>query len=388
MNEEIYMDNASTTQPDIEVLEYMMGYLSDMWYNPNSIYSKGKQVRNKLEECRKYMAEFVNCKPNEVIFTSCASESNSLAIQGFIKQCWYDGVKPTIISTDIEHNSILLQMNEYDFVDYHILEVDYNGMIKECELKGLLDDTDFTQTRVLCSIQLANNEIGVIQNIKSLSELIHSYGGIIHTDATQAISHIPIDVQVLGIDMISGGSHKLNAPRGCGALYIKEGIELKPIIYGTQENGLRGGTENFAGILGMAKSIMIRSEREKTLDIRMSLTKKRDYFISELQSRFSCKLNGDRINRLPNNINVIFPNIIAENLLLNLDMLGVYCSTGSACDSKSLKPSHVLKAIGLTDEEANSSIRFTLRDYTTKEDIDMVLEKIDKALKMMNMEEA
>jgi cysteine desulfurase len=234
---------------------------------------------------------------------------------------------------------------------------------------------------ILVSIHMANNEIGTIQDIRSISRLVHAYNGILHVDATQAFGHIPIDVNDLGIDMMSASGHKLSPVlRGIGFLYKKNGININPIIYGTQENGLRGGTENTYGIIGLNKAVEYCDVGAKN----RSMMSVRDYFIGSLELKFGCKLNGHSTYRLPNNINVTFPqNITGENLLYMLDMSGIKISTGSACNSNSIEPSHVLEAIGLSDDEAMRTIRISLPYDITYDDVDKIISEIDKAIKII-----
>lgn len=230
---------------------------------------------------------------------------------------------------------------------------------------------------MLVSIGMANNEIGTVQDIKKISELVHSYNGIFHVDATQALAHISIDVNELGIDLLSASAHKIGGLKGTGFLYKKTGIKLKPLIYGEQEDGYRGGTENVVGIIALGEAV-------KHIEYNTMLVHKRDYMLYRLENRFNCKLNGDLFERLPNNINVTFPDVAGESLLYALDLSNIFVSTGSACKGNSSEPSHVLKAIGLTEKEAMRTVRFTLPADITFEEIDIVLEEIDKAIKIIN----
>jgi cysteine desulfurase len=262
----------------------------------------------------------------------------------------------------------------------HYCKIDKSGFVDEEYLKYLLAWNHDRPT--LVSIQMANNEIGTIQNIKRISNIVHQCDGILHVDATQALPCIPIDVEELGIDMMSCSGHKLSPVlKGIGFLYKKNCINIQPIIYGAQENGLRGGTENTYGIIGLNKALEYCDVTDEKFE---SICEKADYFIEKLKSKFGCRLNGHDTFRLPNNINVVFPqNITGESLLYMLDLSGIKCSVGSACNSESIEPSHVLKAIGLSDEEAMKTVRFSLSDDMTYQDIDYVIKEIDKAIKIL-----
>ena len=282
-------------------------------------------------------------------------------------------ISPPVTIINLIQNKILdsythyCKVDKYGFVDIVYLE----NSLKLC-----------CNEPTLVSIHMANNEIGTLQDISSISKLVHKYGGLLHVDATQAFGHIPINVEDLGIDMMSASGHKISPVlRGVGFLYKKNGINIQPLIYGAQENSLRGGTENTYGIIGLNKALEYCNVSEENIRKMQSV---RDYFIGSLEFKFGCKLNGHDNFRLPNNISVTFPqNITGEGLLYMLSMSGVQISTGSACNSKSIEPSHVLKAIGLSDDEAMRTVRFTLSDDTTYKDINYVIEEIDKAIKII-----
>lgn len=379
----IYLDNAATTKPKNEVIEAMLPYITDTWYNPSSLYSPATEVKKKIEEARKTVGNIINAKPNEIFFTSGGSESNCLAIQGFIKNCFFDDKRPVIITSAIEHKSILECTKNVDADVYH-LEVNADGFVDIDTLEALLryqEDSD----KILVSIQFANNEIGTVQRVKKIGELAHKYNAIFHTDAVQAFGNIRINVQEMNIDMLSASGHKIGTPKGVGFLYKKEDINIQPIIYGTQMDGLRGGTENVPYIIGMAKAVELsdigRSDFSKIAD----MSSKRSYFMNVLKSRFDCKINGSEDYRLSNNISVTFPqNITGEALLYMLDMSDIYVSTSSACNAHSIEPSYVLKAIGLTNEEAMRTIRITLSEDITYKDIETVINEIDKCIKIIN----
>ena len=382
---EIYLDVAATTRPKQEVIEAMLPYLTgDRWFNPSSLYAPAVKVKQGVECARETIAEFVGADANEIIFTSSGSEANCMAIRGFVDFVKDDGYRPIVITSCVEHKSILSCVNALGNRGIYVdkLAVDDDGRINIDELKELLDYYClFEYNKVLVSIMFANNEIGTIQPIKEISEVAHQYGAAFHTDAVQAAGQIPINVDTLGIDMMTVSGHKIGCPRGVAFLYKRNNIDLCPLIYGSQERGLRGGTENTAGIIGMAKAVELAKENTKNF---LVIELMRDYLIDKLES-IGCKLNGHRISRIPNNINVQ-TGINAESLLLMLDMSGIYVSSGSACNSKSIEPSYVLKAIGLNDEQANSSIRITISKDTTFEEIDKVVDEIERSVKLVKGE--
>ena len=385
---QLYLDSAGTTKVKPEVLKAMMPYLTDEFYNPSAIYSGGVRVKRAIDDSRERIAGFINANTDEIFFTSGASESNCWAIQGYVFAGMMDISTTSIATTKIEHKSIMECVDAMErlgnstyYCDVTYLDVDKNGFVNMEQLESVFKDREEPNYYdILVSIQLANNECGTIQNIKAISDIIHKYGGVLHVDATQAFGQIPIDVKAMGIDMLSASAHKVGGVKGVGFLYKKKNIELQPIIYGSQNAGLRGGTENVAGIVGFAKAVELASEE---MENKLALSVKRDYFINEL-TRNGCKLNGSSIHRLPNNVNVMLPEGIgSEELLYMLDLDDIQCSTGSACNSHSKKPSYVLKALGLTNEEAARSVRFTISSDITYEAIDYVVEKIVKIMKIM-----
>lgn len=380
-----YLDASATAKYkniDDIIVDTITTAMRDSWMNPSSLYASN--VKNKINKCRTNIANFINAKPEEIIFTSGSSESNNMAIRGWDDEVWLTTYKKSdIITTPIEHKSLLevLENGNLGSTVYYC-DVDENGVVDYESLERLLSKCEEKDEPVLVSIHMANNEIGVIQDIKKISELVHEYGGILHTDATQALGHISIDVEDLGIDMMSCSGHKISPVlRGIGFLYKRNGIDIQPLIYGAQENGLRGGTEFTYGIIGLNKALeLCVNDTQKTQELCV----KRDYFIYRLIKEFDCKLNGHKEHRLPNNINVTFPqNITGESLLYMLDMSNIKISTGSACNSKEINPSHVLKAIKLTDQEAMKSVRFTLPEDITYEDIDKVIKELNSAIKIV-----
>lgn len=384
----MYLDNAGTTMVNTEVLEAMMPYLKDEFYNPSAIYSSGARVKHAIEDSRQTIANFINADVDEIYFTSGSSESNCWAIQGYVLAGMMDISSTSIVTTKIEHKSIMECVDAMErlgsstyYCDVTYLDVDEFGFVDVDQLESVFEEREEpTYYDVLVSIQMANNEVGTIQNIVDVSEIVHKYGGVLHVDATQAFGQIPIDVKEMGIDMLSASAHKVGGVKGVGFLYKKNGIEIQPIIYGSQNSGLRGGTENVAGIVGFAKAVELASEEMENKD---AICMKRNYFMRELVTR-GCVPNGSLASRLPNNINVMLPEGIgSEELLYMLDLDDIQCSAGSACNSHSKKPSYVLKALGLTDEQAARSVRFTISSDITYEAIDYVVEKVVKIMKII-----
>lgn len=376
----IYLDAASTANHnsvDELVINTMTKAMREHWQNPSSLYAIN--VRHEINKCRANIAKFIGAKSNEIFFTSGATESNNWAIRGWVDSQFFSF--KTIITTKIEHKSILDTVNNNALrsrVCY--CNVDEFGFI-DCEhLEKLLIGCN--NEPVLVSVGFANNEIGVIQPIKQIANLVHKYNGVLHADATQAVGHIPVNVDELDVDMLSASGHKISPVlKGIGFLYKRNGINIQPLIYGNQELGLRGGTENSFGIIGLSKAIEYCDVSQNAVD---AMCKKRDYFIDLLESKFDCELNGDSYYRLPNSINVTFSqNITGEALLYCLDMSGIKISVGSACNAHSIQPSYVLKAIGLSDEQAMRTVRITLSNDITYEEINYVVEEIDKAIKLI-----
>lgn len=378
-----YFDNAATTNVKKEVLDEMLPYLKDGFGNPSSLYSIGRSAKRGIEKARKQVAELINCNPEEIYFTSCGSESDNTAIKGIAAA--YRKRGRHIITSKIEHPAVLhtCQVLEKQGFRVTYLDVTKNGMINMEQLrKSISMDT------ILISIMAANNEIGTIQPIEEIAKIAKMYNIIFHTDAVQACGNMHIDVKKMGIDALSLSGHKINAPKGVGALYIKSGIEFEKFIDGGhQENNKRAGTENVAQIVGLGKACEIAREN---LDKHMKyLQELRDYYINEIETRIpNVKLNGDRKMRLPGNANFSFKGVSGETLLLKLDEREMCASTGSACSSGSLEPSHVLTAIGLSKEDANSSLRTTFGEINTKEDVkelaDSLVEIVEELRKANN----
>jgi cysteine desulfurase len=378
MKREVYLDYAATTPIRPEVFQAMEPYLTKEFGNPSSIHHFGKQARIAIEEAREKIAKALGAKNEEIIFTSGGTESNNMALKG-VAYALSDKGKH-IITSSIEHHAILEPCHFLEKLGFEItyLPVDKEGFIDPDSLrKAIRKDT------ILISIMHANNEIGTIEPIEELTKIAKEYEIYFHTDAVQTVGHIPVNVDKLGVDLLSISAHKFYGPKGIGALYIRKGTKIHPLIHGgEQEQRKRAGTENVAGIVGMGKAIEISileldNERERLINLR-------DYFIKEVEKRIEeVYLNGPREIRLPNNINFSFAYIEGESILLNLDLEGIAVSTGSACSSASLEPSHVLSAIGLPIELAHSAVRFTLGHYTTKEDLDYTLEVLEKTVKRL-----
>lgn len=378
MNKLIYMDNAATTFVDKRVFEAMTPYLTNKCFNPSSIYDGAQDVREAIEESRTIIAKTLNADSSEIFFTACGTESDNWALKGGA----YANIKKGkhLITSKIEHHAILHSMAELEDEGFTVtyLDVDEDGLVNTKKLEeAIRPDT------TLVSIMFANNEIGTIEPIKELGEICHKHGVVFHVDAVQAYAHLPIDVKEMNIDMLSASGHKFNAMKGTGFLYVKKGVKLSTLIHGgAQEKGRRAGTENVAGIIGMAKATTIAHEELKE---RMEYERKlRDHMIDRILKEIPySKLNGHKVNRLTNNLNIGFEFIEGESLLLSLNDIGVCASSGSACTSGSLDPSHVLLAIGLPHEKAHGSLRLTVSHETTLEDCDFVCDNLKDIVKRL-----
>ncbi len=372
------MDNAATTSLNPEVLDYMIPFLQDNFGNASTIYSVGKNARKEVEKARHTVAKLLNCMPREVFFTSGGTESDNWAIRGVAIEAAKQG-KNHIITSKIEHHAVLHTVKSLEKEGFEVtyLDVDSNGLINLEELKSAIKPTT-----AIVSIIYANNEIGTIEPIAEIGKICRDNGVIFHTDAVQAVGHINIDVKQEHIDLLSMSAHKFHGPKGVGVLYARKGVKLANLMQGgAQENNKRPGTENVAGISGLAKALelSLNSRQEKNIH----LAEKRDKIISELLKIERSHLNGDRKSRLAGNVNISFEGIEGESLLLLLDGAGICASSGSACTSGSLDPSHVLLAIGLPHEIAHGSLRLSLDDSTTDEEIDYVIKEVHKAVKRL-----
>lgn len=375
---EHYLDTAATTYVYEEVIEVISNTMRDVYGNPSSVHTKGIQANEIVEKARKTIADYINCEPEEIIFTSGACEANSLAILGYIRNQNHSYIAPFITSS-IEHKSIISMLdNFYELSDVKRVSVDEDGLVNIEEFEDILDTYKLinSKNKPLVSIQGANSEIGTIQDIKKFSEIIHKYDGIFHCDATQLFPCKRIDVKELGIDMLSMSGQKIHAPKGIGFLYVRKGIELEPLIYGSQENGLRGGTENVPYIAGLAKAIELLDWKFK-VTIRPEIFHVRNYMEQQIKKKINdCIINNDWSICLPNLINVSFKDIDSQSLVTLLDVENIYVSVGSACNSNSVEPSYVLKAIKIPDDYIMGTIRITLPDDFSYEDVDYIVSRI------------
>ncbi|MGZ5500002.1 MAG: cysteine desulfurase family protein [Nitrososphaeraceae archaeon] len=372
-NHLIYLDHAASTPVLQEIINEMIPYLGNLYGNPSSIHTYGIKSKIAVQIARRRVASLIGAKPSEIFFTSGGTESDNLALKGICKSIRKSqNIKNHIITSSIEHDAILetCRYLEKDGFTVTYLNVDKNGIIDKTELKNHL-----TEKTALVSLMLANNEIGVIQPLKEFSETVHGFDKMIifHSDAIQAVGKIPINVKELGLDSLSLSSHKINGPKGVGALYVREKVNFEPLIQGGgQELSIRSGTENVPGIVGFGKASEISMINLK--DNSQYLYSLRDYLITRINEEISGKmLNGSLESRLPNNVNVTFAGINGEDLLIKLDEDGILASTGSACSANRQKESHVLKAIGLNHEEISGSIRFTLGIQNTMEDLEKTI---------------
>jgi len=374
----IYLDNAATTPVDKRVLEVMLPYYSDVFGNPSSLYSYGQEAKKAIEEAREKVAKALGADADEIYFTSGGSESDNWALKGVAYALKDKGNH--IITTEIEHHAVLNTCRYLEKEGFKVtyLPVNEYGLVKPEDLKKAITDKT-----ILVSIMFANNEIGTIEPIEELVKIAHEENVYFHTDAVQAVGNVPIDVKKLDVDLLSLSAHKIYGPKGVGALYIKKGVKIHSLIQGgTQERNRRAGTENVAGIVGLGEAIELIT---KNLDFHINkLTFLRDKLINGILEKIPyARLNGHPTKRLPGNVNVSFEFIDGESLILNLDMAGICASSGSACTSGSLEPSHVLLAIGLPRELARGSLRLTIGKDNTEEDIDKVLEVLPQIIKRL-----
>ena len=370
MNRLIYLDNAATTQVEPEVLDAMIPYFTEYYGNPSAIYSFAGKAKGAIEEARKILAEGIGARPEEIFFTGGGSESDNWAIKATAEA--YAAKGHHIITSKIEHHAVLhtAEYLEKNGCEVTYLDVDENGLVSPETVKAAIrPDT------VLISIMMANNEIGTVEPIREIGAIAKENGILFHTDAVQAFGHLPINVEEMHIDMLSASAHKLNGPKGVGFLYIRRGLKLRSFLHGgAQERQRRAGTHNVAGIVGMGKAAEIAiCEMEKR---NAYVTELRDHLIERVLAEVPyTRLNGDRRNRLPGNASFCFRFIEGESLLILLDQNGICASSGSACTSGALDPSHVLLAIGLPHEIAHGSLRISISEKTTKEEIDCTVKK-------------
>ena len=378
MEKQIYLDHAATTAVSPQVLSAMLPYFTEQFGNAGGIYGFGQKSKQALEDARGYIASTIGAKAEEIYFTAGGTESDNWALKATATA--YQKKGKHIITTKIEHHAILhtAQYLEKQGVEVTYLDVDESGIVRLDDLKNAIrEDT------ILISVMFANNEIGSIQPIAEIGKIAHEKGILFHTDAVQAYTQIPISVDELQVDMLSVSAHKFNGPKGVGFLYIRKGLKLQSLIHGgQQERGRRAGTENIPGIIGMAEAS--RLAHADLLERTKMESELRDYLISRIEIEIPyCRLNGDRVRRLPNNVNFSFRFIEGESMLIMLDMKGICASSGSACTSGSLDPSHVLLAIGLPHEIAHGSLRLTLGRENTKEEIDYVVDELKKIIERL-----
>lgn len=375
MSRLIYLDNAATTAVSKEVVDAMLPYFTEYYGNPSSIYSFANESGKAVAVARETLAGVIGAKPEEIYFTGGGSESDNWAIKAVAEA--YESKGKHIITTKIEHHAVLHTCEYLEKKGYEVtyLDVDENGLIKLDELeKAIREDT------ILISIMAANNEIGTIEPIREIGEIAKSHGVLFHTDAVQAFGHIEIDVDKMNIDMLSASGHKINGPKGIGLMYIRKGIKIRSFIHGgAQERQRRAGTHNVPGIVGFGVAARLASENmEARIKYESEL---RDYLIKRVIEEIPyTRLNGDKEKRLPNNANFCFRFIEGESMLILLDQNGICGSSGSACTSGSLDPSHVLLAIGLPHEIAHGSLRLTLSEQITKEDIDFTVDRLKEII--------
>ncbi len=378
MERMIYLDNAATTRTAPEVVEAMLPFFTEYYGNASTVYGLGSKSKEAISKARETIADALHAKANEIYFTGGGSEADNWALKATAEA--YQDKGKHIITSKIEHHAVLHTCEYLEQKGFAVtyLDVDENGMIKLDQLKAAIrEDT------ILISIMFANNEIGTIEPIAEIGALAKEHGVLFHTDAVQAFGQVPIDVDALGIDMLSASGHKLNGPKGVGFLYIRKGVKSRSLIHGgAQERKRRAGTENVPGIVGMGRAteLAITTMAERTAKER----ELRDYLLTRVLKEVPfTRVNGSRTSRLPNNANFCFQFIEGESLLIMLDMEGICGSSGSACTSGSLDPSHVLLAIGLPHEIAHGSLRLTLGDETTKEEIDFTIEAIKKIVSQL-----
>ena len=374
----IYLDNAATTQLDEVVLEQMLPWLRERYGNASSVYQTGREARKAVEEARRQVARALNCTASEVFFTGSGTESDNWAIKG---AAWAHQDKGRhIVSTAIEHHAVLHTLQALEKQGFSVTYVPVNefGRVNPEDIRDAMrDDT------ILVSVMAANNEIGTLQPIAQIGQIAKAQGVLFHTDAVQAVGAVPVDVENWQVDLLSLSAHKFHGPKGAGALYVRKGVRLEPLLHGgAQERNRRAGTENLPGIVGLGKAIELACE-----DIEgkaQAVTELRDMLIAGILADIpQVRLNGDPVHRLPNNVNISVRFVEGEALLLRLDLAGIAASSGSACTSGSLDPSHVLLAIGLPHEIAHGSLRLSLSKKTTREEVEEVLRVLGEVVRKL-----
>lgn len=377
--QKVYLDNAATTKVLPEVVEAMLPYFTEYYGNPSSVHAHAREAHKGLDEARRTIAECLHCLPEEICFTGGGSEGDNMLLRGIAHA--YRKKGNHIITTAVEHHAVLHTleaMADSKTIELTVLPVDEDGLVTAEQVKAALrPDT------ILVSVMFANNEVGTIFPIADIGAVCREAGVLFHTDAVQAVGHVSVDVQAMHIDLLTLTAHKFHGPKGVGAVYVKKGVRVPALITGGgQENRKRAGTENVAGIVGMATALRLQCQNmeantEKMLYLRNKLMQGIEERIEDV------KLNGHRTKRLPNNVNYSLRYIEGESILLMLDLNGISASSGSACTSGSLDPSHVLLAMGLTHEVAHGSLRLTLSEFTTEEEIDYVLDVLPRVIKRL-----
>ena len=374
MSRFVYADNAATTPMSESVYNAMKPWLLEEYGNPSSLYRIGARARHGMQQARAKVAKALNAADlSEIVFTGGGSQADNLAIRGFVQGPSAKG-RNHIITSKIEHHAVLYTCEALEKEGFTVtyLDVDKQGHVDLAQLESAISDRT-----ALVTVMAANNEIGTIQDLAAISKIAHAHGAVFHTDAVQAVGHMPLDVQALGIDLLSLSAHKFRGPKGIGALYIKKGIGLKPLVYGGgQERGLCCGTENVAGMVGLGQAI--EDATGENLEAKMSYVRRlTDRLVKGVMDRVPyTHYTGDPVNRLPGTASFVFEAVEGEGLILRLDNAGICGSTGSACSTGSLDPSHVLMAIGLPHEIAHGSLRLTLGEQNTEEDVDYLIEKV------------
>ena len=373
---EVYLDNASTTRVSDEVFEAMKPYFTSEFGNPSSLHNKGIKIRKAINTSRKKIASILGCKHTELYFTSCGTEATNWALKGL---AFANKTKGEIITTRIEHHATIHTVEFLESLGYiiHYLDVDSKGFINTDQLRAVINDNT-----LVVSIILANNEIGTIQNLEEISSICEDNATYLHVDAVQAITHMPVNLQHMRVDLMSVSGHKFHAPKGIGLLYIKEGTKITNLLHGgQQEHDLRSGTENVPYIIGFTKALEVGHNKYQKYEERLNEYAK--YFLSKLDAHnVDYILNGPPIGekRLPGNINVSFKDYDGSDLTYYLNKAGIFVSTGSACDSTSIEPSHVVQAIGCPNDYINATIRFSIGEYTTKDELDYAINNLLRIL--------
>lgn len=378
MAERIYLDSAASTPVADEVIQEMLPYLKQQFGNPSSIHSFGRETTRAIQQARKRVADLVGARPSEITFTSGGTEADNLAVKGAAEYAKNASGRTHIITSYIEHDAVLEPCRDLERLGYSVtyLPVTSRGEVRPEDLKSAL-----TEKTALVSIMHANNEVGTIQPVKELCKMAHEAGALFHTDAVQAAGKIPVDVRELGVDLMSMSSHKINGPKGVGALYMRGGLEIMPLIHGGgQESELRSGTENVPGIVGFGKACELAAKN--LANYQKQVSELRDYLAGQVLKEIPhSRLNGSTAGRLPANAHFTFFGVNGEDLIIKLDENGIAASTGSACSVKKQKPSHVLKAMGFSYEEITGSLRLTLSMQNTKEEVDRTVQVLSGVVK-------